>query len=197
MGGRGISMSTAPSRRVTAQEYLARERSADSRSEYLRGEIVAMSGASYNHALIEGNVIRQAGNQLADGPCRVLTSNMRVKVEASGLYTYPDIVIACADPQFDDNVFDTLLNPRVLIEVLSDSAERYDRGAKFGHYRQIPSLQEYVLISQDQPLVERYVRQADQSWLLTVFQGMTETFALTSIPLSVPLQDIYRGVKLS
>src|SRR5262249_44461119 len=95
----------------------------------------------------------------------------------------------------EDAVFDTLLNPRALVEVLSDSTEKYDRGAKFGHYRQIPSLQEYVLVAQDRPLVERYVRQADNSWLLTVFEGLSQTFAFASVPARIPLAEIYRGVK--
>ncbi len=122
---------------------------------------------------------------------------MRVKVEATGLYTYPDIAIVCDEPRFEDAVFDTLLNPRVLVEVLSDSTEKYDRGAKFGHYRQIPSLQEYVLVAQDQPLVERYVRQPDGSWLLTVFEGLSQTFAFTSVPARIALADIYRGITLA
>jgi Uma2 family endonuclease len=120
---------------------------------------------------------------------------LRVRVDATGLYTYPDIAIVCDDPRFEDEVLDTLLNPRVLVEVLSDSTEKYDRGAKFGHYRQIPSLQEFVLVAQDQPLVERYVRQGDGSWLLTVFSDPSGEFAFASIPVRVPLAEIYRGVK--
>src|SRR5262249_28209470 len=172
----GIVMSTAPTRRISPEEYLAQERLADFKSEYLRGEVFAMAGASYPHTLIKDNLAQEAGTQLKSGPCRVLTSDMRVRVNATGLYTYPDVVIVCDEPEFEDAVFDTLLNPRALVEVLSDSTEKYDRGAKFGHYRQIPSLQEYVLVAQDRPLVERYVRQADNSWLLTVFEGLSQTF---------------------
>jgi Uma2 family endonuclease len=120
---------------------------------------------------------------------------MRVKVNATGLYTYPDIAIVCDKPQFEDEVFDTLLNPRAVVEVLSDSSEKYDRGAKFGHYRQIPSLQEYVLVAQDRPLVERYVRQADGSWVLTIYEGLSSTFTLSSVPARIPLAEIFDGVK--
>lgn len=130
-------MSTASKRLLTPQEYLDLERKAEFKSEYLHGEMFAMAGASYEHTLIKDNLARKAGNQLEDGPCRVLTSDMRVKVDVTGLYTYPDIVIVCEEPQFEDKVFNTLLNPRALIEVLSDSTEKYDRGAKFGHYRQV------------------------------------------------------------
>ena len=180
---------------LTPQQYLERERSADFKSEYFRGETFAMAGASRQHNSIKDDVARHTGNQLAEGPCRVWTSDMRVKVEATGLYTYPDLIIVCDEQKFADSVFDTLLNPRCLVEVLSDSTEKYDRGVKSGHYRQIPSLQEYVLIAQDQPLVERYVRQPDGGWLLTEFRGLTQTFAFTSIPVKIALADIYRGVE--
>jgi Uma2 family endonuclease len=190
-------MSTAPTRRLSPQEYLAQERHAEFKSEYLRGEVFAMAGASYEHTLIKDNLAREAGNQLKGGPCRVLTSDMRVKVNATGLYTYPDVAIVCDRPQFEDEEFDTLLNPRAVVEVLSESTERYDRGAKFGHYRKVLSLQEYVLVAQDKPLVERYVRQADDSWLLTVFEGLPQTFAFASVPAQIPLADIYSGVEFS
>jgi Uma2 family endonuclease len=188
-------MSTAPTRRISPQEYLAQERRADFKSEYLRGEVFAMAGATYEHTVIKDNLARKAGNQLENSPCRALTSDMRVKVNATGLYTYPDIAIVCDKPQFEGEVFDTLLNPRAVVEVLSDSTEKYDRGAKFGHYRQIPSLEEYVLVAQDRPLVERYVRQADGSWVLTIFEGLSATFAFASIPARIPLAEIYNGVE--
>jgi Uma2 family endonuclease len=188
-------MSTVRKSFVTPEEYLAQERLADFKSEYLRGEVFAMAGASWEHTLVKDNLARETGYQLKNGPCHVLTSDMRVRVDATGLYTYPDIAIVCDEPQFDDEVLDTLLNSRALVEVLSDSTERYDRGAKFGHYRQIPSLQEFVLVAQDQPLVERYFRQPDNSWLLTVFSEPSGEFAFASIPVRVPLSEIYRGVK--
>ena len=118
-----------------------------------------------------------------------------MKVDATGLYTYPDVVIVCDPPQFEDGTLDTLTNPRVLVEVLSESTEKYDRGAKARHYRQIPSLQEYVLIAQDEPVVESYVRQADGGWLLHDVRGLTATCAFASIPVKLTLADVYRGVE--
>ena len=147
------------------------------------------------HTLIKDNLAREAGNRLKGGPCQVVTSHLRVKVNATGLYTYPDLVIVCDKPQFEDQVQDTLLNPRVVVEVLSDSPEKYDRGTKFAHYRQLPSVQEYVLIAQDRPLVERYVRQADDTWVLTTFSGLTATFDFGFLAAPIPLAEIYRGVQ--
>ena len=181
---------------LTPQEYLAKERRAEFRSEFYRGEMFAMAGATWEHTRIKDNLARQAGNQLEGGPCQVATSDLRVKVRATGLYTYPDIVIVCDEPQFEDSQFDTLLNPRVVVEVLSDSTEKYDRGTKFAHYRQVPSIQEYVLVAQDRPLVERYVRQPDDTWLLTVFSGLSQTFAFAAVPVQIPLAEIYRGLEL-
>src|SRR5262249_53469062 len=191
----GKLMSTVRKSFLTPEEYLAQERLAEFKSEYLRGDVFAMAGATWEHTLVKDNLARETGNQLKNGPCHVLTSDMRVRVDATGLYTYPDIAIICDEPRFEDKVLDTLLNPRALVEVLSDSTEKYDRGAKFGHYRQIPSLQEFVLVAQDQPLVERYVRQANGSWLLTVFSDPLGEFSFASIPVRVPLSEIYRGVK--
>jgi Uma2 family endonuclease len=188
-------MSTVPKPLLTPQEYLARERLADFRSEFYRGEMFAMAGASWEHTLIKDNMAGETRNQLKNGPCRVLTSDMRVKVSTTGLYTYPDILVVCDEPQFEDRVMDTLLNPRIIVEVLSDSTEKYDRGIKFGHYRQLASVQEYVLVAQDRPLVERYVRQADDSWVLTAFSDLKQTFAFGTIPVKVALEEIYRSVE--
>ncbi|HZZ77947.1 MAG TPA: Uma2 family endonuclease [Gemmataceae bacterium] len=180
---------------LTPQEYLVRERAAAFRSEFYQGEMFAMAGASWEHTLIKDNVAFECNDQLRDGPCCVLTSDLRVKVDATGLYTYPDVIIVCDNPEFEDDILDTLINPRVLMEVLSDSTEKYDRGKKSGHYRRIPSLQEYVLIAQNEPLVERYVRQSDNSWLLTEYRGLDQIFAFGSIAVKIPLVDIYRGVE--
>jgi Uma2 family endonuclease len=188
-------MSTAPKRLLTPQEYLAQERKAAFKSEYLRGEVFAMAGASRWHNTINVNLARHAGNRLENGPCAIYMVDMRVKIEATGLYTYPDIAIVGDEPQFEDAEVDTLLNPRVLIEVLSDSTEDYDRGEKFGHYKKIPTLQEYILVSQDRPRIEHSVRQADDSWLRTEFAGLEQTFAFASVPARIPLAEIYRGVE--
>jgi Uma2 family endonuclease len=187
-------MSSASKRALSPQEYLDQERRSDFKSEYLRGDLFAMAGASFEHTLIKDNLARATGNQLQDGPCLVLTSDMRVKVPATSLYTYPDITIVCAEPKFEDQVQDTLLNPRVIVEVLSDSTEKYDRGAKFAHYRQIPSLQEYILVAQDHALVERYVRQLDETWVLAIFADITGTFEFATVPVRIPLAEIFRGI---
>ena len=189
-------MSANPKRLLTPEEYLAQERRAEFRSEYFRGEVFAMAGASWEHTLVKDNLAAETRGHLKEGPCRVLTSDLRVKITATGMYTYPDIAIVCEKPQFEDDVFDTLLNPHALVEVLSDSTEKYDRGAKFAHYRQIPSLREYVLVAQDRVLMERYVRQADESWILTVFTDATGAFEFASVPVRVPLAEVYRGVEL-
>lgn len=188
-------MSSVPKPLLTPQEYLARERKAEFKSEFYRGELFAMAGASWEHTLIKDNTCHEARKQLDDGPCRVLTSDLRVLVDKTGLYTYPDIIVVCDEPQFEDKMFDTLLNPRVLMEVMSDSTKGYDRGDKFVHYRKVPSLQEYVLIAQDEPLVERHVRQPNGDWLMTEFRGLEQTLALTSVPVKIALADIYRGVE--
>jgi Uma2 family endonuclease len=187
-------MTEVPKPKLTPAEYLAVERQAEFKSEFYRGEMFAMAAASEEHCLIKDNLAGEVRQQLKGGPCRVVTSDLRVKVDVTGLYTYPDVVIYCDGPQFEDDTFDTLLNPRAIVEVLSDSTERYDRGTKFRHYRQIPSLQEYILVSQNQPLVERHVRRPDGSWLLTEFAGLERVLELASVPARVPLAEIYRGV---
>jgi Uma2 family endonuclease len=188
-------MSTAPQSKLTPAEYLAIERKADFKSEFYRGEMFAMARASEEHSLVKDNLARETGNQLKGGPCRVVTSDMRMKIDATGLYTYPDVVIYCDKGQFEDAVFDTLLNPRVIVEVLSDSTEKYDRGTKAQQYRRIDSLQEYILVSQSAPLVERHVRQPDESWLMTEFSGIDRVLEFVSAPARVPLTEIYRNVE--
>ncbi len=187
-------MTAVPKTRLTPEQYLAIERKAETKSEFYRGEMFAMAGASEEHCLIKDNMAREVGNQLKDSSCRVVTSDLRVKIDATGLYTYPDVVIYCGRPEFEDGVLDTLLNPRAIVEVLSKTTEAYDRGAKFRHYRQIASLQEYVLVSQDQPLAERHVRQPDGSWVMTELAGLERVFEFASVPVRVPLAEVYREV---
>jgi Uma2 family endonuclease len=188
-------MSAAPKTKLTPAEYLAIERKAEFKSEYYRGEMFAMAGASRQHCFVKDNIVGELHQQLKSTACRSLSSDMRVKVNPTGLYTYPDIAIICGEPEFEDKQVDTLLNPRSIIEILSDSTEKYDRGTKFEHYRQIPSLLEYVLVSQERPLVERFVRQADGSWNVTEFSGLDATLEFTSVPSKVALAEIYRGVE--
>ena len=140
-------MSTAPKTYLTQADYLHRERAAEGKSEFYRGEMFAMAGASREHNLIVGNLVTSLNLQLRDRDCQVYPSDMRVKVSPTGLYTYPDVSVACENPEFEDAQGDTLLNPRVLVEVLSDSTEAYDRGPKFEQYRQLASLRDYLLIN--------------------------------------------------
>ena len=141
-------MSSQTSPKYTPKEYLAIERASQQKNEYFNGDIFAMGGASERHNLIVGNVFASLHIQMRDKPCKVYSSDMRVKISATGLYTYPDIVALCGEASFDDEQQDTLLNPNVIIEVLSKSTEGYDRGEKFAHYRKIETVKECILISQ-------------------------------------------------
>jgi Uma2 family endonuclease len=190
-------MSSQPQRRYTPEEYLALERKAEYKSEYFAGEIFAMSGASERHNLIAGNVFAAFHVQFRNRPCRAYVNDMRVKVSPTGLYTYPDVMALCGEPQFDDEQRDTLLNPTVIIEILSPSTEAYDRGDKFGHYRKLASLAEYVLISQDKPHVEHYVRQPDNQWLLSEASSLQDIVRLPSIDCTLVLAEIYDKVDLN
>lgn len=181
--------------RFTPQEYLAMERAADYKSEYMSGEIFAMAGTSYKHTIIVANLLRELGGQLRGGPCRAVANDLRVSVPATGAYTYPDVVIVCGQPQFGDEYLDTLLNPTVLIEVLSDSTEAFDRGGKFAHYRRLELLQEYVLITQSLMRVEHFVRDGER-WVLSELNAPEGTLLLASVNASVLLADIYEDIEL-
>jgi Uma2 family endonuclease len=187
-------MSAVPKTRLTPEQYLAIERKAEFRSEYYRGEMFAMAGASLEHNRIKENLIIEIGARLKGGPCQSFSSDMRVKVSATGLYTYPDIVIVCGEPELEDAELDTLLNPQIIIEVLSESTAEYNRGKKFRQYRQIESFQEYILVAQDEPLIERSVRQPDGSWKQTFIEGLERDFTFATVPVQVPLADVYAGV---
>ena len=180
---------------LTPEEYIATERKATLKSEYLSGEIVAMSGASNEHNLITMNTANGLYNQVTDRGCRVYASDMRVGIGEGASYFYPDIAVTCDRPRFEDDAFDTLINPQVVIEVLSDSTANYDRGAKFRRYRQLESLQEYVLISQNQVHVEHYLRQGKQ-WVLSEFSAPENVLPLASIEAELSLNQIYRFVEL-
>ncbi len=188
-------MPTVEKRLLTEQEYLRRERAAEYKSEFYRGEMFAMAGASRRHNLIAAAIARLLGNQLVDQSCEVYASDMRVKVSATGLYTYPDVVVTCDGPRFEDEQVDTLLNPKVLIEILSDATEKYDRGAKWAQYRELPSLQEYVLVSQDSPLVECYLRQPEGNWLLRSSNSLADELRLESLDVRIPLAEVYRQIE--
>ena len=182
--------------RYTAEEYLALERKAEYKSEYVNGHIIAMSGASRQHNLIAGNIYREISIQLRGHPCESYINDMRVRVSETGLYTYPDVVAVCGDIRFADGQTDTLLNPTVIVEVLSSSTEAYDRGDKFAHYRRLESLQDYLLVSQETVRVEHYVRQGEK-WVLSEANALTDTVHLTSIQCDLVLGDIYDKVQLT
>lgn len=202
-------MSTAEKRRLTAADYLAIEASADVRHEFFDGEMFAMSGGSLWHNIIKDNFARALGNRLEGRGCRVVTSDQRLKVDATGLYTYPDVLVFCGPPVLEDGVHHTLTNPLLVVEVLSDSTEKYDRGIKFGHYRRLATLQEYVLVAQDRFSVEAYLRRPEvpdtgvhpdtkahaAQWLLSVAADPASTIGLGSLDVSVPLAEIYDGVE--
>ncbi|HKY03763.1 MAG TPA: Uma2 family endonuclease [Blastocatellia bacterium] len=189
-------MARNPKMPVTPEQYLALERDAEQRSEYLDGEMVAMTGASRRHNLIVTNLVGELRQQLKGKPCEVYASDMRVKVLASGLYTYPDVVVVCGEPRFEDEHVDTLLNPTLIIEVLSESTESYDRGKKFGYYRTINSVTEYLLIAQDKLRVERYVKQGDDRWLYSEAASLDETIELSSVECALALKEVYDKVSL-
>ena len=189
-------MALQTKRLISPEEYLAIERSAQYKSEYLHGEMFAMVGANRGHNLIVTNSVAELGRQLKKRPCRIYANDMRVKVSPTGLYTYPDIIVVCGQDRFDDSHKDTLLNPTVIIEVLSDSTEGYDRGKKFEHYRKLESLQEYVLIAQDKVHVERHLRQPDNQWLLTETDDLQSNIRLTSIQCELALAEIYDQVEI-
>ena len=189
-------MATVPRPYYTEAEYLARERAADVKSEYYRGEMFAMAGATREHNIMVGNVVRSLGNQLAKAPCEVYPGDMRVRIPA-GLYTYPDVSVACGEPKFLDREFDTLLNPKVVVEVLSVSTEAYDRGKKSEHYRTIDSLAHYVLVASDRAHVEVYTRQANQQWLLSEATGLSATIELPAIDCRLSLAEVCDKVVLA
>jgi Uma2 family endonuclease len=180
----------------TPEEYLALERNAESKSEYFAGEIFLMAGASERHNLIVANLIAEFRSQFKKRPCKVYPSDMRVKVSASGLYTYPDVTVVCGEAQFEDEHNDTLLNPTLIIEVLSESSEAYDRGKKFEHYRSLEMLSDYFIIAQDKPEVEHFVRQPDDKWLFSAYSGLNAKVTIESVNCEIMLAEVYDKVDI-
>ena len=187
-------MSAVPTQtRYTADEYLQLERKAAYKSEFHDGQIYAMTGASRKHNLVCVNICRELSQQLKNRPFEAYINDMRVKAVVANNYHYPDIAVVCGPSQFEDAQFDTLLNPTVLLEVLSPSTEAYDRGGKFAAYRKITSLQEYFLIAQDQPSIERYLRQGDV-WMMTEAVGLEAAMEIESIDCLLSLREVYDKV---
>jgi Uma2 family endonuclease len=186
-------MSTGALKRYTVREYLERERTAETKSEFFDGEIFAMAGANETHNLIASNVLFSLRLGLRGRRCRVYSSDMRVRTP-SGLYTYPDVTVVCGKPELEGGPQDVLLNPLILFEVLSPSTETYDRGRKFQNYQTIPSLKEYVLVSQDRRLVEHYVRQeGTNSWVLNSYTD--GEFRLPALGVTLAFEDLYEQVE--
>ena len=190
----------------TIEAYLAFEREAEERHEYLDGVIYDMAGESPEHGDISTNLIGELRNQLRDKPCRVRAKDTKVlsgspllaqlRKSKKGLFSYPDVVVICGEPQYLDGKRDVLLNPQVLIEILSDTTELKDRSEKFIRYRQsLPSLTDYILVSQHRPLIEHFIRQADGNWLLVVLEGLDASLTIASIGCAIALAEIYRLVE--
>ncbi len=187
----------AEKHRYTIQEYLQLEERAVDRHEFHNGEILAMSGGTHAHSVINANVIATLHSKLKGSPCVALESNMRVRIAHHGDYAYPDASVVCGKAQFDpdDVKKTTIINPRVVVEVLSDSTESYDRGAKFTLYRQIPSLEEYILVSQREPQIETFLQQPDGSWLFNAWKGSEASAMVRSLDVTLPLAEIYSRVE--
>jgi Uma2 family endonuclease len=182
-------------KRLTEAEYLDLERSLEARNEFFDGEVFAMSGGTPLHSQIATNLARELGNKLKGRDCIPYNSDLRVKVEATGLFTYPDLSVVCGPLQFAPGTDDTVVNPRLIIEVLSDSTEAYDRGKKFENYRHMPSLREYLLVSQKEPRIEQFVRQPNGQWLLRDAAGLDATMALPSLEIDLFLAEVFAGVE--
>jgi Uma2 family endonuclease len=187
-------MSAHAQPRLTPEQYLEIERAADCKSEYYNGRMYAMAGASFTHGVIVGNLTRHFGNALEKRPCFVVPNDLRLRVAPTGLFTYPDLAIVCGEPRFADGRVDTLLNPTVIVEVISPSTEAYDRGFKFAQYRGVESLQEYMLVSQTEPLVEIFRRDGNGEWVLSAISGAEGTCRLRSLDCELPLAAIYQKV---
>jgi Uma2 family endonuclease len=185
-------MTAVPVKRWTPEEYLEFERRSAEKHDLFDGEIYMMSGASRRHNLIAGNLYAALHTQLRARQCEAYINDMRVRIERRN-YVYPDVVVVCDPPHLEDDQLDTLLNPTLIGEVLSPTTEQYDRGRKSQAYRAVDSLREYVLVAQDRPYVERYVRQ-DAGWLLTEVTGLDATLTLDAIGCTLPLRDLYERV---
>jgi Uma2 family endonuclease len=181
---------------LTPEQYLEIERKAEYKSQYYRGEMFAMARASRAHNLLVAHLLRDIGQQLRGKPCEVYPSDMRVRVSATGLYTYPDVVAVCAEPKLLDKHLDTLLNPHLIVEVLSPSTEGYDRGRKFEHYQTIESLKEYLLLASDRVHADLYTGQPD-GWLLTSATRLEDSLDLQSVGCSLSLAGLYERVDLA
>ena len=188
-------MSAQPKARYTLEEYLELDGKSEARLEYWNGEVFDMSGVSEEHAQIEVNITMHLGARLAAKGCRIFPANMRIKVPSRPPYRYGDLSALCGQAQFEQiGGVDALLNPSLIIEVLSDSTEAYDRGDKFSYYKSIPSFCEYLLVAQHRPHLSQFIKQGDGSWLQREFNDLTDVVKLTTMNCELPLREIYQGV---
>jgi len=192
-----VTMLLQKKNEITSEEYLALERESEIKSEYFDGEIFAMAGASREHNKISTNIVRVLGNQLLEKPCSIFASDMKVKMKEIKKFTYPDIVVVCGNEEYDDEYSDILINPIVIIEILSDSTEAYDRGDKFSHYQYISTFSEYILVSQYFRKVEKFLRQKDDTWIYSKYEKPEDIFNIESIKCDLPVHDVYREVNFS
>ena len=183
-------------RLLTAQEYLAIERDAQTKSEFYRGEMIPMPGVSYKHVKIDGNLYLQLRLLLDGKDFDVLGSDLRVRIPATGLYTYPDLSVCIGEPILEEKELDVLTNPALIVEILSKSTQKYDRGAKFEHYKTLDSLREYLLLTQDRISAELFERQPDGSWSKHLFEGAESVLQLPALGVEIPMAKLYARVKL-
>ncbi len=182
---------------IGTAEYLAMERESEIRNEYVNGQMFAMSGASREHNLISTNIVRVLANYFLDKPCSVFASDMKIGISDVDIYTYPDIAVVCGREEYQDDHQDILLNPIVIIEILSDSTEAYDRGDKFASYQRIISLTQYILVSQYFCGVEIFTRNPDATWMYSIFDRMEDIVPIKSIACEIQASEIYRKVHFS
>lgn len=187
-------MSSEPKPYLSVQEYLEAERRAERKHEYYGGEVFAIAGASRRHALIVTNLVGELRQLLLRRPCEVYSTDLRLRVTPTGLFTYPDVMVVCGEPEFAAEDPDTVVNPVLIIEVLSETTKNYDRGEKFRHYRTLASLREYLLVAQDGVQIEQYVRQADGSWRLTETSNPEAILELASLGCQLPVASVYEKV---
>ena len=190
-------MPTPPKAYLTPEEYLEIERKAEFKSEYLSARTCAVGGAGRAHSLVIANLAREVGNQIRSSPGEAYPAHMRVLIPSNGMYIYPDFVVVCGKPEFLDEREDILLNPMLIVEVLSPSTEAYDRGDKFELYRSVKSLREYVLIASGQVLVERFARRSENQWLLGSADKLEAAIKLESADLELRLADLYEKIEFS
>lgn len=176
---------------LTASDYLEIERKADFRSEFHDGVMYAMAGGTPRHSRVSANCMTSLGQRLRGKKCQPYNSDMRIFIKATGLYTYPDLSVVCGPREFEEKTTDCLVNPSVIIEVLSPSTSDYDRGKKFWNYRHIPSLTDYILVGTDEVLIEHYTRQPTGQWLLTSFEELSANLPIQSLGLEIPVEEIY------